>query len=246
MSNNILRTSIISVGAFSLGAILVVLSLENNNSSALKHTISSGNNTSPPPPLLNSIKLDQQNQQNKIDELIASLNIVREEVAYIGGQQQKILEQQREIEKTEDQPQFNEPLQPADNEVLNNPEPVISDAEFQVELEQKYAMYDSLYQSGEDDQNTAIRVQDAFQVMETNNDIDVGAVNCSENICRMQTIVANSDIAEEFVNKFPEILPWGTQAVYFITVQTDGSAQVTHFFATEGIPLPEYLDEQSG
>ncbi len=242
--SNILRVSIISASVFSLAAILVVLNLKNSDPNTFEHTDASGNNT---PPLSSVVDSIQRDQQNKIAELITSLNILREEVAYIGGQQQKILEQQREIVETKNYPQFNESMEPIAKETLNNPEPVTSDAEFQAALEQRYTMYDSLYQSGENDPRTVIRIQDAFQVMQTNDGIEVGAVDCSENICRMQTTVTNSDAANEFVNKFPEILPWGTQAAYFITIQPDGSAQVTHFFTTEdGAPLPEYLDEQSG
>lgn len=242
--SNILRTSIISVGTFCLGVILVVLYVEKGNPDTLAHTNVSSNNTAPPLSLVNATQLDQQ---NKIDELIISLNMVRKEVAYIGQQQKTILEQQNEMVATEIQTRLNESMESfTANDILNNPEPEISDAEFQMVLEQQYTMYDSLYQAGEDDPRIAIRVQDAFQVMQTNDDIDVGTVNCSENICRMQTTVTSGDVAHEFVNRFPAILPWGTEAAYFITIQTDGSAQVTHFFATEGVPLPEYLGESSG
>jgi len=236
--SNILRTSIITASAFSLGAILVMLILENSNQNTLEDTGVSVNNIPPSSPVANPMQLDQK---NKIDELITSLNITREEVAHIGAQQQKILKQQSKIEENEHQRQYNVSMESIVSEALNNSEPVISDAEFQVELEQRYAMYDSLYQFGEDDDlRTAIRVQDAFQVMQANDGIEVGTADCRESICRMQTIATDSNAANEFVNRFPEILPWGTQAAYFITIQSDRSAQITHFFAPEGMPLPEY------
>jgi len=243
--NNILRTSIISVGTFVLGVTtFIILDLDSNELNTVAETHL--NNNTPPPTIslpADSVQLDQQ---NKIIEITTSLNVVREEIARIGKQQAEILKQQKNIKKAEDQSALSRPIKSTVNEVLSHPELVISDIEIQVELEQRYEMYNSLYQSSEDDPRTAIRVQDAFQILQANDDVEVGAVNCSGDICRMQTTVTSSDAANEFVNAFPEVLPWGTQAAYFINIQPDGSAQVTHFFATEGASLPvaEYLDGQ--
>ncbi len=245
--NNILRTSIISVGIFALGAAtFIILDLGDNESNTVEET-HLNNNT---PFSAISLSADsvqfELDQQNKIAEITVSLNVIQEEIARIGKQQAEILKQQKELEKAKDQPVLSRPIESIVNEVLSDSELVISDEEIQVELEQRYDMYDSLYQSSEDDPHTATRIQDAFQVLQTNDDVAVGAVNCSGNVCRMQTTVTNSDAANEFVDTFPEILPWGTQAAYFINIQPDGSAQITHFFATEGasLPVPEYLDGQ--